>query len=91
GMGGNVKCLALYALGRFYLDEGQADLALDTWKSIDPTFSTWTLTKIRQAMTDRRNPARVISEVSYILDAEAATDRTRLLERVEKFNKWKKR
>jgi hypothetical protein len=91
GMGGDVKRLAQYALGRLYWDEGQADLAQETWKSIYPVFSNWTLTKIRQAMTDSRNPARVISEIGYILDADAASDRTRLLERIEKFNKWKKR
>jgi hypothetical protein len=91
GMDGEVRCRGQYALGRFYWDEGQADLALNTWKRIDPAFSTWTLTKIRKAMTDRRSPGQVISGIDDILDAEAASYRAGLLDRIEKFNKWKKR
>ncbi|MBE3041832.1 hypothetical protein IMZ48_04475 [Candidatus Bathyarchaeota archaeon] len=91
GMGGDVKCLAQYALGSFYWHEGQADLALNTWKDIDPSFSTGTLNELRKVMAESEGSDHAIAQISDILAAEAASDRSGLLDRIEKFNKWKER
>ena len=90
GMGGAVKSRAKYALGSFYWYEGQTDLALDIWKSIDPVFATGTLSKIKAAM-DGAGLNGVISRIDGILGAEAASDRDGLLDRIKRFHKWEKR
>lgn len=90
-MDGDIKCRAQYALGRFYWDECQADLALTTWKEIDPAFSAKTLAKIRNAMNRSGSPSQIDSAVRFILEVEAASDSAGLLDRTVKFNKWKNR
>jgi hypothetical protein len=91
GMGGEIKSRALYALGGFYWDEGQPELALESWKSIDPSFANWCLDGIRGAMTIPTGSMFVYAHINDTLDADAAAHKSGLLDRIELFHKWEKR
>jgi hypothetical protein len=91
GMGGDIKCRALYALGRLYWDEGQTGLAMEVWKSTDPAFADETLTAIRGAIVERRRPLDAVPRIDDILGRQTAAAKSRLLERIVKFHKWERR
>jgi len=86
-MGGEARSRALYALGRLYWDEGETDLAMATWKGIDPALAAGSVGAIRQAITGQHP----VHAIEYFLDRAAASDRNRLFDRLERFHKWAKR
>jgi hypothetical protein len=91
GMGGEAKCRALYALGRYHWDEGRTELAMEIWKGTDPAFADETLTQIRGAIIERRRPLDAVPRIDDILGREAAAAKSRQLERITKFHKWDRR
>jgi hypothetical protein len=90
-MGGALESRALYALGSLYWDEGQMDLALESWKAIAPSYSTKPLRQVRNIIANGVASDYKISRINDILTSEAAADKSRLLDRIESFHKWKKR
>jgi hypothetical protein len=86
-MGGEARSQALYALGRLYWDEGDADLAMTMWRSVDPAVAKGTASDVRQALTGRYP----VQEIDYILGREGASDKARLFDRLQRFHKWDKR
>jgi hypothetical protein len=91
GLGGEIKCRALYALGRYHWDEGRTELAMETWKGTDPAFADETLTRIRGAIIERRRPLDAVPRIDEILGRETAGAKSLLLERIAKFHKWDRR
>jgi len=91
GMGGDIECRALYALGRFHWDEGRTEQAMETWKDTDPAFADETLTRIRGAIIERRRPLDAVPRIDDILGRQAAAGKSQLLERIARFHKWKER
>jgi hypothetical protein len=90
GMGGEFKCRALYALGRLYWDEGETELAMETWKTTDPAFADETLTRIRGAISAKRRIAAV-PRIDDILGRLAVAEKSDQLARIAKFHKWERR
>jgi hypothetical protein len=86
-MGGAARSQALYALGRLYWDEGDPDLAMTMWRSVDPVIAKGTASDVRQALTGMY-PVRMID---YILEREGASDKARLFDRLQRFHKWANR
>jgi hypothetical protein len=91
GLGGEIKCRALYALGRYHWDEGRTELAMETWKGTDPAFADETLTRIRGAIIERRRPLDAVPRIDEILGRETDGAKSLLLERIAKFHKWDRR
>jgi hypothetical protein len=91
GLGGEIRCRALYALGRYHWDEGRTELAMETWKGTDPAFADETLTRIRGAVVERRRPLDAVPRIDAILGQETAAAKSILLERIAKFHKWDRR
>jgi hypothetical protein len=91
GMGGEIRCRALYALGRLYWDEGRTELAMETWKSTDPAFADETLTCIRGAVIEDRRLGNPVARIDAILDRLAAGEKSDQLARIAKFHKWDRR
>jgi hypothetical protein len=90
-MGGDFRNRALYALGEVYWDEGRSDLALNTWKTIDPAFSFGPLDDIRRIKSDTENTVNLVSRISGALSREADFDSSEQFRRLLKFHKWAKR
>jgi len=90
GMGGSIRCRALYAIGRLCWDEGRTDEALSVWLETDPAFADVTLTGIRNAIAEKRlsNPIRRIDD---ILGRLAVTEKADQLERIARYGKWDRR
>ncbi len=91
GMGGEIRCRALFALGRLYWDEGNTGLAMETWKSTDPAFADETLTWIRGAIIEDRRLSNPVARIDAILGQLAAGERSDQLARIAKFHKWDRR
>jgi hypothetical protein len=91
GMGEEIKCRALYALGRLYWDEGRTGQALETWKATDPAFADENLTRIRGAITERRRPLDAVPRIDDILGRRAVAQKSDLLARIAKYHKWDRR
>jgi len=91
GMGGEIKCRALYALGRLNWDEGQTGPAMEVWKSTDPAFADETLTAIRGAIIERKRPLDAVPRIDAILGRQTAAGKAGLLARIAKFHKWDQR
>jgi len=90
GMGGSVRCRALYALGRLCWDEGRTEEALSVWMETDPAYADETLTSIRNAIAEKRlsNPIRRIDD---ILGRLAVTEKADQLARIARYHKWDRR
>jgi hypothetical protein len=86
-IGGEARSQALYALGRLYWDEGDPDLAMTMWRSVDPAVAKGTASDVRQALTGMF-PVRMID---HILEREGASDKARLFDRLQHFHKWANR
>jgi hypothetical protein len=86
GLGGEIKCRALYALGRYHWDEGRTELAMETWKGTDPVFADETLTRIRGAIIEKRRPLDAVPRIDAILGQKTAAAKSVLLERIAKFH-----
>jgi hypothetical protein len=91
GMGGEIKCRALYALGRYHWDEGRIELAMEIWKDTDPAFADETLTAIRGAIIEGRRLGNPVPRIDAILGRMAAGERSVQLQRIAKFHKWDRR
>jgi len=91
GIGGDIKCRALYALGRYHWDEGRTELAMEIWKGTDPAFADETLTRIRGAIIEKRRPLDAVPRIDAILGQKTAAAKSVLLERIAKFHKWDRR
>jgi hypothetical protein len=90
-MGGDIRNRALYALGEVYWDEGRSDLALEAWKTIDPSFAFGPLDEIRRIMSGTENTVNLVSRISGALSREADFDSSEQFGRLLKFHKWAKR
>lgn len=91
GIGGETKCRALYALGRYHWDEGRTELAMETWKGADPAFADEILTRIRGAIMEKRRALDAVPRIDAILGLETASAKSLLLERIARFHKWDRR
>jgi len=91
GMGGRIRCRALYALGRLYWDEGRTEQAMETWKAADPAFADEILTQIRGAIIEDRKLGNPVARIDAIFGRLAAGERSDQLARIAKFHKWDRR
>jgi hypothetical protein len=90
-MGGEIRNRALYALGEVYWDEGRSDLALESWRTIDPSFSLGPLDEIRRIMSDTENAVNFVTRISGALGRAADVDSSEQFDRLLRFHKWAKR
>jgi tetratricopeptide (TPR) repeat protein len=90
-MGGEIKCRALYSLGRLYWDEGRTEQAMETWKSADPAFADGILSQITGAIVEDRKLGNPVARIDTIFGRLAAGERSDQLARIAKFHKWDRR
>jgi hypothetical protein len=90
-LGGDIRNRALYALGEVYWDEGRPDLALNTWRSVDPAYSFGPLDDMRRIMSDTEDTVKLVSRISGALSREADFDSSEQFRRLLKFHKWARR
>ncbi len=81
----------LYGLGALYWEDEIYDLALDTWKKIDPEYDNPVFERIRRVFARNNDWAEIIPRINGILAYEASEGNKRLMERLLKYRRWAKR
>lgn len=90
-LGGDIRNRALYALGEVYWDGGRSDLALQAWRSVDPSFSCGALDDIRRAMSGTEDTVNLVTRITGALGRTADFESSEQFERLVRFHKWARR
>ncbi|MCX6575513.1 MAG: hypothetical protein NTV82_03860 [Candidatus Aminicenantes bacterium] len=91
-MGGDVRNRALFALGMLYWDEAKPELAFETWRKIDESYSFQAYRAVKPYLARwGESLSEAVSKITEILTYDSGTSDKKMLERLLKYHKWKKR
>jgi hypothetical protein len=90
-MGGSTKDRGLFALGRFFWDEGMYELALEKWDKIDESYPSKTFQRIMIILANFDDLDKIVPQVDGILNWESNQSSKYLLKRLLKYHRWKNR
>lgn len=90
-MGGGSKDQALFNLGQLYWSIGDYAQALSTWGQISSTFSSKAFREIEDVIAECNHMKQAIPQIDAILEWYSYQGKPQLLQRLLKFERWKKR
>lgn len=90
-MGGAAKDRALFSLGNLYWSIGDHKQAMGTWERIDDSYASKALKEIKEVIAEYDLLEQAIPRIDAVLEWYSYKDKPQLLERLIKYERWKKR
>jgi hypothetical protein len=90
-MGGDSRDHALFNLGQLYWNIGDHEQAMSTWERIGDSYGSKALKEIKEVIAEYDLLEQAIPRIDAILEWYSYKDKPRLLERLIRFERWKKR